>query len=294
MYVDAEKHKNGKHPSAQTQLGIDVGSSLTKVALRTIRGKTQFRLLPRGANDLLQETLAIAQPSVVGLTGGGAAKLARLLGNGAVEVCEFAAWGAGANRLLTPGADDQCFLLVSLGTGTSVMAVEGTKVRRLGGTALGGGTVLGLGRALCQTNDFVQTCKLASKGQRHSVDLLVRDIYSDPDSPLNGDLTASAFGRLGREENLTASRQDLAASIMRLVGENVALIAGGIARSAGFQKIVYGGSTLRGNPTLANVLIEISKLQGMQASILKDGEFAGALGALEWAPHQNLETAGAM
>lgn len=265
------------------ELGIDVGSSLTKVALRSPEGQTSFQLLPRGAFEALEETVERVRPEVLGLTGGGAAKLAKLLGKKAVEVCEFTAWGAGANRLLTPQKDEN-FLLVSLGTGTSVMAVEGTKVRRLGGTALGGGTILGLGRALCECQDFAETCSLAYAGRRDSVDLLVRDIYSDADTPLNGDLTASAFGRLGRTDD-KASRQDLAASIMRLVGENVALIAGGLARSSGIAKIVYGGSTLRGNQALASVLLEISKLQGMQASILKDGEFAGALGALETAPH---------
>ena len=78
----------------------------------------------------------------------------------------------------------------------------------------------------------------------------------------------------------------MAASIMRLVGENVALIAGGHAHRQGVDRIVYGGSTLRGNPALAQVLNEVTGMLGLKVSILKDGEFAGAVGALEWAPHE--------
>lgn len=269
-----------------SQIGVDVGSSLTKVAVRDSRGKTRFKIVPRGALDKVAATVCKAQPRVLGLTGGGASRLASILQCTSVQVNEFTAWGAGANRLLTEPHADQSFLVVSLGTGTSVMVVEGTDVRRMGGTALGGGTILGLGTALCNSPDFASTVKLAAKGSRDSVDLLVRDIYPDPDSPLKGDLTASAFGRLGRGVSEGVERADLAAAIMRLVGENVALIAGGLAHRAGVKRIVFGGSTLRGNHALANVLSEITAMLGLKASILKDGEFAGAVGAMESAPYQ--------
>ena len=269
-----------------SQVGVDVGSSLTKVAVRDHRGRTRFKILARGALDEVAYTVEKARPEILGLTGGGAPRLAKILGCSSVQVCEFTAWGAGANRLLTEPHEGQAFLLVSLGTGTSVMLVDGLDVRRTGGTALGGGTILGLGAALCNSTDFATTCKLAARGKRDSVDLLVRDIYPDPDSPLKGDLTASAFGRLGRAPSEAVERADMAASIMRLVGENVALIAGGHAHRQGVDRIVYGGSTLRGNPALAQVLNEVTGMLGLKVSILKDGEFAGAVGALEWAPHE--------
>ena len=267
-----------------SQVGVDVGSSLTKLAVRDFRGRTTFKLLAKGALDEVAQTVTQARPLALGLTGGGAPRLAKMLDFSSVQVCEFTAWGAGANHLLPESHENEAFLLVSLGTGTSVMLVEGTNVRRMGGTALGGGTILGLGAALCGSPDFATTCKLAGQGSRNSVDLLVRDIYPELDSPLKGDLTASAFGRLGRGRSEGVDQADMAASVMRLVGENVALISGGLAHRAGVQRIVYGGSTLRDNPVLANVLSEITAMLGLKAAILKDGEFAGAVGAMETAP----------
>lgn len=265
------------------RVGVDVGSSLTKVAFRHASGAMRYQLLGRGAYDEIMRTVERIQPAILGLTGGGAALLAAQLDRQSVQVNEFAAWGAGANRMLARRRKTEPYLLVSLGTGTSVMLVEGAEVRRMGGTALGGGTILGLGTALLQSTDFAATCALAEQGTRDSVDLLVRDIYSDPDRPLKGDLTAASFGRLARQDN-SPPPEDVAAAIMRLVGENVALIAGGHAQRLGLKGLVFGGSTLRNNPALAEVLREVSGLLGLKAFILENGEFAGALGALEWAP----------
>ena len=266
---------------SSVRIGVDVGSSLTKVAFRQASGPVRYELMGRGAYDQVVEAVHRVQPQVLGLTGGGASQLASLLDGKAVQVNEFKAWGTGANRMLKRGQKTDTYLLVSLGTGTSVMLVDHKDVRRLGGTALGGGTILGLGAALLQQSNFEETCQLAAQGTRDSVDLLVRDIYSDPDRPLQGDLTAAAFGRLARQDNVAPPREDVAAAIMRLVGENVTLIAGGHARHLGLDRLVFGGSTLRNNPALEAVLTEVSNLLGLKAYFLANSEFVGALGALE-------------
>jgi type II pantothenate kinase len=271
------------------RIGVDVGSSLTKLAFRGGSGAVRYELLGRGAYDQVVETVQKLQPQVLGLTGGGAAQLASRLDGRAVQVNEFTAWGTGANHLLSRRQKTDTYLLVSLGTGTSVMLVDHQEVRRLGGTALGGGTILGLGAALLQESSFADTCALAAQGSRDSVDLLVRDIYSDPDRPLKGDLTAASFGRMGRQDTSPPPREDLAAAIMRLVGENVTLIAGGHARHLGLDRLVFGGSTLRNNPSLEAVLTEVSALLGLKAYFLTNGEFAGALGALASPPETEVQ-----
>lgn len=264
--------------------GVDVGSTLTKVAIRESNRPPRFQLVSRGPLSDVARLVETAMPVTLGLTGGGAAALASLLNLPSVQVNEFTAWGTGASQLLSGEPLPERYLLVSLGTGTSMMLVEGHSVVRKGGTALGGGTILGLGAAMLGTPDFSHICSLAEAGSRDSVDLLVRDIYPDSDRPLKGDLTAASFGRLGREFGTETRPEDMACSVMRLVGENVALIAGGHAKNAGVQRIIYGGSTLRRNPALALVLEEVTGLLGLEARVLEDGEFAGALGAMEWAP----------
>jgi hypothetical protein len=43
---------------------------------------------------------------------------------------------------------------------------------------------------------------------------------------------------------------------------------------------VFGGSTLRANPTLQQILGQITAAVGREPVFLREGEFAGALGSL--------------
>jgi type II pantothenate kinase len=276
--------KTTPDPGSGSAVGVDVGATLAKIAIRATGGAQELRLAP--AEDLEPVAACVRQvePATVGLTGGGAAALAALLGFDTARVNEFAAWGAGATAMLRPAAPPpgrpDRFLLVSVGTGTSAMLVDGLAVTRVGGTALGGGTVVGLGAALARTSGFDELALLARTGTRRHVDLLVSDIYRAGEIPLAGDLTAASFGKLGREGWPPPSRADLARAIMGLVGENVALICAGLAAAAQVGRVVYGGCTLRDNPALCEVLLLITSAMGREARLLPDGEFAGALGAL--------------
>lgn len=264
-------------------IGIDAGATRAKLAARDPHGHLAFEAFAARDVDAVAQRVARLRPARVGLTGGGAALLRERIGSEAAGINEFAAWGAGARRLLSrerheaPGR----FMVVSLGTGTSVMLVDGLSTQRIGGTALGGGTVMGLGRLLCAVEGFDELCRLAERGDTRKVDLMVSDIYRPGESPLTGDITAANFGRLASGDVRRASAEHLAAGVMNLVAENVALVCGYLAAAAQVRELVFGGSTLCGNPTLVETLSSVTRAIGCEATVLEAGEFAGALGALE-------------
>jgi type II pantothenate kinase len=262
-------------------VGVDAGASLVKLVLHTGDGVTH-ELHPASHVAVVVERVQRLAPRSLGLTGAGAGELARLLPGDAVRVTEFSAWGAGVRRLLAAQRPDvtEPYLLVSLGTGTSVLLAQGLAVSRVGGTALGGGTLMGLGGLLLGGAPFGEIIELAAKGDRRRVDLLVSDIYRPGEIALAGDATASNFGKPSIHAGPPA-REDVANAIMGLVGENVALICTGLAAAHGVRRIVYGGSTLRGNQALRLVLTLITAAFGRDPLFLEEGEFAGALGALE-------------
>ena len=68
---------------------------------------------------------------------------------------------------------------------------------------------------------------------------------------------------------------------MGLVGENVALICCGLAAATKVERIVFGGSTLRENDALVEILGGACRALGRDPLFLPGGEFAGAIGALE-------------
>lgn len=78
--------------------------------------------------------------------------------------------------------NDQNFpkLLVSLGSGVSMIKVNDfSSFQRVGGTMIGGGTLLGLANLLTGINDFDTILSLSKQGDNSNVDMLVKDIYGD-------------------------------------------------------------------------------------------------------------------
>jgi type II pantothenate kinase len=263
--------------SAGPTLAIDAGATLLKLV---VEGPTGFetRLLPSHAVDHALAWVRDRKPARIGLTGGGADALAKQLGDRAVHVTEFDAWASGAATLLAEqgGEATPPYLVVSVGTGTAAVKATADGGERVGGTALGGGTVLGLSGLLIGTRDFDEIAALAARGDRRHVDLLISEIY--PDFP--AEFSASNFGKPGLTREDPPNPEDLAHAIVCLVGENVGLMCGSLAAACGVSQVVYGGSTLRANPALRAIVEQMTQMRGAQPIFLEKSEFAGAVGAL--------------
>ena len=265
-------------PQHRPAAGADVGASLIKLALRDDRGRLALECFASDATGQAAERIHDVAPGRVAVTGCGAPQLARQLPGKAFRIDEFEAWAVGARACLQrePPAPDR-FLMVTIGTGTSALLVEPTGARRVGGTALGGGTIVGLAGPLLGTTDFDAVAELAAGGDRSQVDLLVGDIYED-DFELSGALNAASFGKLAR--GATSRPEDRAHALMGLVGENVGMICAALAQHEGVDRVVFGGGSLRRNAALGGILRAMCQVRGLLAEILPDGEYTGALGAL--------------
>ena len=169
---------------------------------------------------------------------------------------------------------------MAIGTGTSILLVEGDQCSRVGGTALGGGTLVGLASLLVGSSDFEELVALAKRGDRRKVDLLVGDVYPGGEAVLPEDMNASSFAKLARP-GLARSHDpaDLADALIALVAEPITTICGALAALTGAERLLFGGSTLRGNAPMREILAKLGAM-GRPVIFLRDGEFAGALGAL--------------
>lgn len=259
--------------------GIDAGASLWKLAFvpDNLPEDLEMELVPAGAADEVRRRIGSWGPRRVHVTGGGAARVAAALEGVEVEhVSEFAAWARGAEALAGRAGWSlpQRYLLVSLGTGTSILEIDGAAFQRIGGTALGGGTLLGLARLLCRAESFAEASALAARGERGRVDLLVRDIYPEGGIALPPDLTASNFAKLASQEPA-----DLAHALMGLLGENIGITCTAVAHARSIETLVFGGSSLEANPTLQEILRRTVEMGGREARMLPDGAFCGAIGA---------------
>lgn len=264
-----------KQPPA-TRAGVDLGGSLIKIAYFS-EGDLQLNLFPASSLGESINFLKERDLRELVLTGGGSARHRQAFEVFHVETLdEFTANISGANYLRgREGREGFPYILASIGTGTSVFMVTETGGKRVAGTAVGGGTILGLGRLLTGEMRYSDIVARATDGDRSMVDVLVRDIYGRDIPDLPGDVTASNFGKA-----LSNRKEDLARALLQMVGEVIATVACLAARGAHVQEIVYIGSSLRKNPIFREVLDWSTHFLGNEPWFLQHGEFVGAVGAL--------------
>ncbi|HKV11705.1 MAG TPA: hypothetical protein VJ725_26400 [Thermoanaerobaculia bacterium] len=259
--------------------GLDAGSTLWKLA-RVGPGLADVELasFPAGSLEAVRDQIAAWAPHRIHLTGGGAARIAAALAGQVPvrQVLEFEAWGHGSAWLAARAGWSlpSRYLLVSVGTGTSVLEIEGTSATRISGMTLGGGTISGLARLLFENDSFTTLAALAEQGDRGRVDLRVGDVYPEGGIALDPRLTASCFAK-------AASRDpaDLAQALVGLLGENVGLSSAALAQARGIETVVFGGSAVTASSLLGEILRLAAGVGGADARLLPDGAWCGAVGA---------------
>ncbi|XP_075221625.1 pantothenate kinase 3 fbl isoform X2 [Lycorma delicatula] len=185
------------------------------------------------------------------------------------------------------------FLLVNIGSGVSVLAVNGPhNYRRVSGTSLGGGTFLGLCCLLTGCNTFEEAIELASGGDNTHVDKLVRDIYGGDYERfgLPGDLVASSFMNLysfgqmnSKERRATVSREDLARATLVTITNNIGSLARMCALNEKVNRVVFAGNFLRVNPISMKLLayaMDYWSNGTLKALFLEHEGYFGAVGCL--------------
>ncbi len=197
-----------------------------------------------------------------------------------VRVGEVEAIGRGGQALaeLVEGDGATPVLVVSAGSGTAVVEARGDQYAHVTGTGVGGGTLLGLSRLLLHTTDPHEIDALAQQGDPNGADLSLADVVSGPIGQLPADATAVNFGRLARYD-LAVSREDLAAALVTLVGQTIALIAINAARAQQIERIVVTGHLIDMD-SVRHAMKQVGDIYGRQITLPPDAGYGTVLGAL--------------
>ena len=233
-------------------IGIDVGGSTTKiVGIKDDGSGARSIIAPQvvKANDPItavygafgkftdENRLSISDISRVMMTGVGSSYVKRsLYGLDCVRVEEFDSIGKGG--LYLSGLDEA--LVVSMGTGTALVhARRDGETKYLGGTGVGGGTLMGLSKLLIKAESIDHIVEYADEGELANVDLRIKDITAENAlSALSRDLTAANFGNVSD----VATKSDIAKGIMNMVYETVGMVSVFAARSVGVRDVVLTGN----------------------------------------------------
>ena len=276
----------------KTVLGIDVGGSATKiVGFREKNGKREL-ISPQFvmANDPLtsiygafgkftmENGLSLGDIDRVMMTGVGSTFAEKPLYEGldCRVVPEFESVGRGG--LYLSGLDEA--IVISMGTGTALIYAkkqeEGdVKIEYLGGTGVGGGTLLGLSRLMLGVDTVEHIEQLAEEGDLSNIDLRISDMSRKNLHPnMNLDLTASNFGKL----NDLANKNDIALGIANMVGETIGMLAVFAARNYHLNRVVLTGNLTTLAP-IRRVFEVLEKTFDIQFIIPENAQYGTVIGA---------------
>ncbi len=273
-------------------LGIDVGGSATKiVGFRKNNGVREL-IAPQfvHANDPLtsiygafgkftmENGLSLADIDRVMMTGVGSTFAEKPLYEGldCRVVPEFASVGRGG--LYLSGLDEA--IVVSMGTGTALIYAKkredgNVDIEYLGGTGVGGGTLIGLSRLMLGVDTVEHIEQLAHEGDLANIDLRIGDMSKKNLHPdMNLELTASNFGKVSD----LADKNDIALGIANMVGETVGMLAVFAARSYGLDRVVLTGNLTTLAP-IRRVFEILERTFGIQFIIPENAQFGTVIGA---------------
>ncbi len=192
--------------------------------------------------DQLQSLMArfqglLAADVLVGVTGGRYRDLPdRLDGVRLQKIDEMCAVGFGG---LAAAKLDEA-LVVSAGTGTAMVHASRNGCRHVTGSAVGGGTLLGLAKMLLGTHDPLEIDHLAMDGDAAGVDVMLSEAVGGKIGQLPAEANAVNLGKLAVETS-APSHKDLAAGLVRLVAQVIGVIAINAARAEGLGDTVLIG-----------------------------------------------------
>jgi type II pantothenate kinase len=262
-------------------VGIDIGGSTTKII--GIRGDEIITPMIVKANDPIaslfgafgkfidQNALSLGSIERIAITGVGSSHVDKSIYDiETIKVQEFLCNGYGGLHL----SGLKSATIVSMGTGTAIVRACNGDIEHVGGTGVGGGTLLGLSNRMLNIREIDLLIETAKDGDLSNVDLLVSDISRDVLPTLPSKSTASNFGKISD----LASKSDIAMGLINLVFETIGTLAAFAARSSSTNKIVLIGN-LTTIPQCHDVMRALEAIYPNEFIIPDHAEFGTAVGA---------------
>ena len=276
-----------KPDNKKTVVGIDVGGSTTKIVGFAPGGKLLAPMFVQATDPItsiygafgrftLENGLSLDEIDRIMMTGAGSRAIQSPIYNRECKsVSEFSSTGIGG--LYLSGLDEA--IVVSLGTGTAIIhakrAENGAITEYLGGTGVGGGTILGLSRKMLSIGSIEHLEQLSEGGDLGQVDLRIKDISkSGTFKGVNENLTASNFGNLSD----LASKKDIALGIFNMVAETVAMMSIFAARSFGIKDIVMCGNLTSIKP-VCDTFASLAPTFGVNFIVPEMSQYGTVIGA---------------
>lgn len=276
---------------SKTVIGIDVGGTTTKIVGFRFQDNSKKELIApqfvRATDPLTsiygafgkftaENGLELSAIDRILMTGAGASFITKPIYNLICQpVPEFSSIGIGG--LYLSGLDEA--IVVSMGTGTALIHAKKAdgkhKIEYLGGTGVGGGTLVGLCRKMLGVDSVEHIEQLCADGDLGNVDLRIKDLSRKQSyDGMNENLTAANFGKLSD----LATPSDIALGIANMVAETILMLAVFAARSFGIRDIVLIGNLTTIEP-IRKVFENLAPSFDVNITVPQNSQFGTVIGA---------------
>ena len=265
-------------------IGIDVGISSTKILGIENGKRIKCPMCVKGVEDpeaslygalgkyISENDIDLNEIEHLMITGVGTKQVKTPIYDLPTEfVDEFMANGLGAR--FDSGLDH--IIVVSMGTGTSLVRVDGNDIRHIGGIGMGGGTLQGLSHLLLGTSNVQNVQEMTMRGEISQVNLLIGDISTNGLDELTAEATASLFAKAHKTN---PDDSDIAKGLVWMVLETIGSCAVLSQMNGGFKDFVLIGNLTR-FAECQQVFPMMEELYGVHFIIPKYAPYCTALGA---------------
>ncbi len=270
-------------------IGIDIGGSTTKIvgfdenmnliAPMCVKATDPVTSVYGAFGKFLESnSLDLADIRSVMITGVGSSYITRpIYGLKCQHVQEFECVALGGMYL--SGLENT--IIVSMGTGTAIThgtfdkATNKHSFEYLGGTGVGGGTLMGLSKIIFGVGSISSIEELAKNGDIEKIDLQIKDITQKDILPgLSKNLTAANFG----DVDDLATREDIALGLINLVFETAGMMSIFAARGHSVRDIVLTGN-LTVMPQAKQIFDGLNSMFDVNFMIPENAQYGTVIGA---------------
>lgn len=258
-------------------IGVDIGSSTIKIVEYNNEEFAQRKIYQKNdtAENIIQNFIDINGIKTIEqfvLTGIGSDKVDLSKYSVPIQkVPEFEAIANGGKYI----ANKDNILVVSVGTGTALIKVTPEEIKHLGGTGVGGGTLLNLCNRILKVQDFNEILELSKYGDLSKIDLRIGDVTNQEIETLPKDLTLANFGKF----ELGCKKEDIVLGFLNMIFEVIGMMAVFATQNTSIKDIVVIGN-ITVIPVVKDIIEKLEKLHKVNFILSDDGEFAVVMGAI--------------
>ncbi|MCR4688645.1 MAG: pantothenate kinase [Saccharofermentans sp.] len=264
------------------KIGLDIGGSTTKIigmqdgkliGKEVIKASDPVTCACGGLGKIAKDNNWVLEDiEQICITGVGSTAIpSDIFGIKTAIAPEFESSGLGG--LYLAGLDKA--VVVSMGTGTAFLEATKKSVKHIIGTGVGGGTMIGISKAMIDVSSPELIKEIAKGGVANHADLTVGDIAQGDVTGLPRDLTASNFGKAA--DGLSDS--DKLSALFNMIYQSIGTLSVMASRNTGIKDVVYTGQ-FTAFEQCKKYLKLFEDFYGINVIVPEDATFATAIGSV--------------